>query len=185
MSDKDAVKMAADAAEEIEREDKEEDDLITLSNGVVLRAKQIPYGLLIKVMARFPRPKVYSQFNEIEQRLIQNPDHPDYIEAVRDWNAKYAEALLNTMLLYGTEAVSTPKKVPTVKSNDWLEGLEVIGEPTFPENKSWRYLMWILTIAAIGDVDFNLITKKVGRLSGIREEDVQKAAEFPGSDKTS
>lgn len=182
MSNKDAVKMAADAAEEIEREDKEEDDLIALSNGVVLRAKQIPYGLLIKVMARFPRPKVYSQFNETEQRLIQNPDHPDYIEAVRDWNAKYAEALLNTMLLFGTEEVSVPEGIPTTQGRNWIESLETIGEPTFPKSKSWRYLMWVLTVAAVGDRDFELITQKVGRLSGIREEDVQKAAEFPGSD---
>lgn len=180
---KDAVKMAADAAEEIEREDKKEEHLITLSSGVVLRAKKIPPGLLIKVMARFPRPKVYSQFNEEEQRLIQNPDHPDYIEAVKDWNAKYAEAILNAMLLFGTEEVSTPEEISTASGSKWIEELETIGEPTFRKNKSWRYLMWILTVAAASDTDYELITREVGRLSGVREEDVQKAAEFPGSDK--
>lgn len=166
----------------VEDINKPEDNTITLSTGVVLRGKLVPPLALIKVMSAFPRPKVPVWLNPSMGREMENPDDPDYIERVRAWKSESGNITLNALILMGTELVSTPKKFPGPDTKDWQEEYQVLGMPMSPENKNWRYLTWITFKAAptIGDLD--LIKEVVGRLSGIPEDKVEAAEQFPGRD---
>jgi hypothetical protein len=159
-------------------------DLISLSSGVVLRVKQAPPLTLIKVMAAFPRPKPPVYRNETMGREVENPDDPDYLERLQAHKTESSSALLNALILLGTELVSTPKKFPKPDENGWLEEYSELGIPAKPESKAWRYLNWVMFKAVANEKDLELIQKAVGRRSGVPESTVKSAETFSGSDET-
>lgn len=173
----------ANTISEVEAED--DDNLIRLSTGVVLEAVQANPNIIIKVLSRFPAPEPPTYFNEKLGRWIENTADPDYELKMRAWQIQYANATNNVFISYGTKIKSVPKKMPKPEDDEWLDRFYAMGEPVMAENKYWRYLNWVLSVAAPADKDTQLIQEKVGRLSGVREADVKNAATFPGGDKES
>jgi hypothetical protein len=158
-----------------------QDNLIHLSTGVVLRGKQAPPLTLMNVMAAFPRPKPPLWMSPAMGREMENPDDPNYIEAVRAWQTDQSNALMVAMIITGTELVEVPKGMAGPDDKDWIDEYALLGLPMHRENKSWCYLRWVQTKAAISADDVQAIMKVVGRLSGIPERAVESAEAFPGS----
>jgi hypothetical protein len=176
---KDTSKLVADAVEESTNKPK----TIKLSSGVVLKMKKAPLGVFIKVAARYTRPEVYKIWVETEKRWFENPDHPDYIAAVKAYESKINDVMLNAIILLATELESKPKGMGGPESESWLDVFGALGLETHTDSKGWRYINWILTNAIITQEDFKLITE-VANASGIAisEEAVAEAANFPGRD---
>ncbi len=166
----------------VEAIEKKESDVITLSSGVVLRVKQAPPLMLIKVMAAFPRPKPPVYRSEVMGRDVENPDDPDYLERLQAHKTESSTALLNALILLGTELVSVPKKFPKPEDNGWLEEFNELGLPARADNKSWRYLNWVMFKAVANEKDLEVIQKAVGRRSGVPETTVKSAETFSGSE---
>lgn len=160
----------------------QDNSLIKLSTGVVLKGKAAPSLALIKVMAAFKRPEVPTFRHEASGRDIPHPDDPDYRNAVQAYEATSSAAMLNTLIIYGTEVYSIPKKFPKPDDNSWLEKYEALGMTAQPNNKIWRFLNWVLFEAAPHPDDMKKIQEVVGGLSGVPESDAQSAEEFPGGD---
>jgi hypothetical protein len=158
------------------------DNTIALSSGVVLRGKQANPIALIAVMGQYPRPKPPTIFVEVMGRNMENTEDPDYIERVKSWEREQSSAILNAMILYGTEFVSKPKNFPGPDDNEWLDEYVTIGLQPRTESKSWRYLTWVTFKAVQNEKDLSLIKEIVGVLSGVREADVKAAETFPGRD---
>lgn len=152
---------------------------IVLSTGVVLTAKQANPNVLIRVMTAVPRPKPPVYFDEMMGRDMENPDHPDYKERVKAWEMEYNNGLLNALVALGTELKSKPKGIPHPDDDAWLRDYRALGLPTVAESKAWRYMTWVLFIAAVTEDDTKAIMEKVKSLSGIKEADVQAAETFP------
>lgn len=167
----------------VEAIESQESENITLSSGVILKVKQAPPLILIKVMAAFPRPKPPVYRNETLGRDMENPDDPEYLERLQAHKTESSSALLNAMILLGTELVSVPKKFPKPEENGWLEEYTELGIPAKPENKSWRYLNWVMFKAVANEKDLEVIQKAVGRRSGVPESAVKSAERFSGSDE--
>ena len=167
--------------EAVEQAQKPEGDTITLSTGVVLRGRQVPPLILVKLLAAFPRPKIPTWISPTMGREMENPSDPDYIDRVNAWKTESSNVMLNALILLGTELVSVPKKMPGPDNKDWQDEYQILGIPMTPENKNWRYLTWITFKAAPDIEDLNLIKEVVGRLSGIPETKVEAAEQFPGS----
>lgn len=157
--------------------------LIPLSSGVILRAKQAPPLALVKVMAAFPRPKPPTWMNPQMGREMENPDDPEYIERLKAHQTESSNAILNALILLGTELKETPKKFPGPDSNEWLEEYSELGLPTRPASKGWRYLTWVTFKAVLNENDLMAIRDAVGRLSGVPEDAVQSAETFSGGDQ--
>lgn len=169
----------------IEKAQEKEDNTITLSTGVVLRGKQVPPLILVKIMASCPRPKVPTWISKEMGREVENPEDPDYIERVKSWKIEYSNLVLNALIILGTELVKKPKNLPGPDDKDWLEEYSMLGMPIYPEKKTWCYLTWITAKAAPKNEDMNLIQEVVGRLSGVPESKVEAAESFPEGDKES
>lgn len=177
----------------------ENSDLIRLSTGVVLRGQKVSSTLLIEVTASSTRPKPPTFFNKQMGREMENLDDPDYIERVQAYKYKMAGSMVTIMILKGTQIVSVPtgmegpdlvKKKKRGKDSteefewpQWLVEYELLDLPMRPENPHWRYLTWVKAVAAPADEDLKLIQEVVGRLSGIRNADVEAAEDFPGNNK--
>lgn len=160
------------------------DNLITLSTGVILKAKPANSTTLIDVMAAFPRPKPPMWYNSTMGRMMENPIDPDYLERVKACQMEQTDAVLTVLIGWGTEYYSKPKDVPGPMDDKWLDKYSLIGLDMRPENKDWRYLKWVKHIACASPNDLQLIQKEVGRLSGISKSDVQAAEDFPGRKET-
>lgn len=165
----------------MEAVDQATDNLIHLSTGVILRGKSAPALALIKVMAAFPRPKPPVYMNKTLGREIENPDDPDYLERIQAYKTESASAMLNALILLGTELDSVPKGFPKPTDEKWIEEYVEVGLQAKPESERWRYLNWILFKAAPLGEDVQAIQAVVGRLSGVPETAVQSAETFPGS----
>jgi len=160
-----------------------DDNLIRLSTGVVLEARQVPSGQLIKVMSRFQPPEPPMYFNKDLGRSLPNTADPYFETRMKEWEQNRVSALLNILIIYGVSLKSKPKGMPGPDDDEWLDSFYAAGEQVVADNKYWRLLNWVTAIAAPKDEDIKLITEKVGRLSGVREADVKDAANFPGSDQ--
>jgi hypothetical protein len=160
-----------------------EDNTITLSTGVVLRGKQVPPLVLVRIMASYPRPKVPTWDDPTMGRMMENPNDPDYIDQVKAWRTELANSTLNALIILGTELVKKPAKFPGPESNEWLDEYKLLGVPMDPTNVKWRYLTWITMKAAPEANDLNLIKEVVGRLSGVPEAKVEAAEDFPEGSK--
>lgn len=156
----------------------ESDDLITLSTGVVLRAKAANPMTLIRVMTANPRPQPPTVFIEVMGREVENPDDPDYIKRVEDWQMQYNSSMLNALIGLGTELVSKPKGMEGPDGSKWLLDYKAFGLKTVPESPSWRYIAWIMFIAAPTEADTKIIGEKVKSKSGVKDEAVQAAETF-------
>lgn len=156
------------------------DNEFELSTGVVLRGKPIPPLVFINLQAADEPPEM-PKFKDNAGTVYTNPDDPSYIEKMKNWNDKQNKRLLNAMIIFGTEIVSVPKGIPKITEDEWIDLLETADVETKPENQSWRRLWWTMTYAAVNESDFELISQTIGRLSGVPEEDVDKASKFPGS----
>lgn len=199
MSDKNETDVKVDdikTAMAVDKAQEESSDLIELSSGVVLRAKKANPLVMIRVMAAFPRPKPPTWFDPTMGREMENPNDPDYLEKVQAWQMEMSSSMLSAMIMLGTELESKPKGFPgphpsKSKSNGsekvewpaWIEEYALLGIPMHTQNASWRYLTWVMFKAVEDEKDLEKIREVVGRLSGIREESVQTAEQFPGSDK--
>lgn len=116
-------------------------------------------------------------------RDMENTDHPDYIEAVKAWQTDQSNALMVAMIITGTELVSVPKDMSGPDDDSWIEEYALFGLDLHPENKSWRYLRWVQTKAAVSADDIQRIMEVVGKLSGVPEKAVKSAEAFPGGNK--
>ena len=157
----------------------EDGNLIHLSTGVILRGKAMPPGVFINLAVNNPPPQ--APMYKVGDNYFANADDPTYIEQFKFWSDDKNKNMLNAMIIFGTELEKVEKGLPKLEDTDWVERLDLSGIRTRPENKSWRFLFWVLTIAAPIPADWEEITKVVGRLTGVPERDVDSASKFPGS----
>ena len=152
-----------------------------LSTGVVLRAKSIPPGVFLSIMGKNPPPDPPTYYDPIKDLSYTNVDDPGYMEKMKHHDSVQSKEMLYAMVIFGTEFVSKPKEVASMTSNDWVAKLELTGVKTYPQNKQWRYLQWVLSVAIMNTDDFTVLSEKVGKLNGVSEADVESAAKFPGN----
>jgi len=168
-------------SEVLDAEGQADDVIIRLSTGVELNAKQANPNVLIRIMTKTPRPDPPQVFMKAMGRYMENPDDPDYIARVKAWEMDYNAAMLNALIGLGTTLKSKPKSVPAPEDDDWIEDYKALGLPVVPESRNWRYITWVLFIAAPTDKDMRVIGEKIKNLSGVKEEAVHAAETFPAS----
>lgn len=160
-----------------------DDRLITLSTGVVLKGRQVNPLVLTRLMGNNPKPRPPRHFIPVMGREMENPDDPDYIEAVKQWKVENSDALARAMILLGTQLHSLPEGFPGPDDPSWTNEYGLLGFEIRDDEK-WRYLNWVQFKAIANEGDVRAIIQVVGRLSGVREADVKSAEAFPGSNPT-
>lgn len=169
----------ADVAAGVDAALEPDDNFIRLSSGVILEARAASPNLLIRAMSR-PRPEIPTYYNEKIGRVMENPDDPGYIKRVQSYEMEISATMLNVLIGTGTTLSACPEGIDGPDGNIWISDYAAMGLPTHTESPAWRYITWVLFIAAPKDTDTKSIMEKVGRLSGIREETAKAAQQFPG-----
>jgi hypothetical protein len=151
------------------------DDTFTLSTGVVLKPTRVPSMVFPELMSRMERPKPPRVFIEDIGREEENPADPDYQSRLEIFNAEYTKAIIDTMIILGTEVVYVPDNVAKETDTRWTLKIKALG--IVPTDEIQRYLLWVKFVAATDNKDIEAIMREVGRLSGVSEEDVSEAVE--------
>jgi len=169
-------------SKKLDAEGETDESFVRLSTGVELNVQQANPNILIRVMTAYKRPEPPQVFIADLGRYMENADDPDYISRVKAWEMEYNNGMLNALVALGTSLKSKPKNLPSPNDDSWIADYKSLGLPAIPESKSWRYMTWVLYLAAPTDKDIKLIGDAVKKLSGVREATVQDAATFPRSD---
>lgn len=153
---------------------------LTTSVGVVLEVYNPPAMALRDKQRQLEKakPKVPVVYLESKGREEENPNDPDYIQAMNDFNEQLGLELYNAAVLLCVKVKMVPAGVTECDDDSWVEDFEVIGMP-IPNGRA-RYLAWIKYIAAPAASDMAAIENAITRAAGVAEEDVaEAAASFP------
>lgn len=150
---------------------KEEDNLTTLSSGVVVRHKKVPPMILAKIESKFVEPPVPSVYDEQSDRYIPNPDDPNYERELNQFRMDKGNAMLDAMMALGTELVSLPEGLPKPDDEDWIENLAYLGVEV-PKLAIGRWLAWVKYVAATDTSDIQELAKHGSQALGITEAEV-------------
>ncbi len=160
--------------------------LITLSSGVVLKAKAVSPMLLLRLATRFEEPQIPMIHDDSKGREMPNPLDPDYLAAKTAYDGKLTQVMVDGFVMYGTTVETVPEDIDEPGDDGWIDMLRAIGEETDPKNKYWRYMTWVETQAIKSAEDMMMLVEEVGRLSGVSEKEVTAAVEnFRGSEEGS
>lgn len=151
------------------------------TNGIKFKLKKVPSMLATEASRRavIPRPPVV--FIEAKGRSEENPDDPDYKEALRDAQIQQGILGVNTYLSFGTEVVSLPEGIIDWTEPEWSEDITDVTGVVIPVKGKARYCAW-LKFYALSDEDFTGLNLAIARHSGyVPEADVTAAEdEFRG-----
>ena len=139
---------------------------VTLSTGVVLKVWSInPMLLDFSLRTNLPPlPRPPKVFIEAKGREEENPDHPDYIRAVADYNSAKADLVNDLLMGLGTEIASVPEGFSRPKDKGWADDLEAVGVKV-PADGLKRYIYWAKFVAVRNAQDvidtLNAITENI------------------------
>lgn len=160
-----------------------DDNILTLSTGVKLEVFK-PVLLVIREVERqinASKPQPPKIWREDKETHEENPNSPEYLEALQAWQADGIERQFGIAVITGTKINFVPENIPALESEDWQGVLSILGSE-LGKTKQERYLQWIKYVAAPDTLDFFSITARVMSLLGIKEEEVASAVETFRSD---
>ena len=147
----------------------------TLSTGVRVRLHAVSLDTMDRAMRKLPKPVVPVWHNPDKDADEQNPNDPDYIEAVAQYNVDQYRVSRDIFILFGMELVDgMPEDDRWLKQLRLLERLGDIDLSMFdlddPVDREFLYKQHI----ALGQQDTPLIST----IWGVTMPEVEAAAEF-------
>lgn len=176
-SEADAIATAADnAVGALESIEEDEDKFhVVLSSGIVLRIKPVPPLALRRAVTSVPPPAVPIVYIESKGREEPNPNDPDYLKAVQEYEQNQILRMTDVLFFLGTAIESIPDGLEGPEGDEWIAELEVLNLPVDKDNKYKRYLSWLTDYALMTERDIaKTVTKCLG-VSGVTEVEVQRA----------
>ena len=150
---------------------------VTLSNGVVLGVRPVPPLAIRQAVLNVPKPPVPVTFLEDKGREEENPNDPEYLEALAAYRDATGQAALNVLLLMGTKLESLPEGLCGPDGDEWLGDLEFLGLTIDKENPRARYLAWLQFYAIPSNADITRALEGPAKAAGVAEGDVAAAIE--------
>lgn len=169
---KTAEQRAMEAATEPSRDGSDGDNIITLSNGIRLRVQRVAPLAIREAVLRVEKPRPPMVMVEDKGREEENPQHPDYLRAMEEYEEATGLAAMNVLLLMGTAVESIPEGLSRPEDDDWVENLEFLEIEVDRDNPKARYLAWLRYSALTSDQDLAACVGIAREFAGVKEEDV-------------
>lgn len=159
------------------KEDANDERLIELSNGVVLRFKKVSRNE-ISYAARnanrdHPEPKPPMIRIENKGRDEPNPNNPDYKQALLLYNIEATARVMDVLYARAIEVVTRPPEISAPESQEFQDYLELVQGETLRQSELGRLVQW-LRYWAIPDEDQLAFQRKVLQLAGVPVQDIRE-----------
>lgn len=148
---------------------------VILSCGVVLRFKPVPSLAIREAAMRIEAPQVPVVHMEDKDRDEENPNDPDYLRAVAEYEAAKALVANDVILLLGSDIESVPEGIAALQDQSWVQDLQALGIEFDTENHAARKLAWLKFYILRTDEDSIKALMGPMRSAGVSEVDVAKA----------
>lgn len=124
------------------------EDILTLSNGVVLRRKPLPRTRIMALVEKFPLPPIPEVYNKEKGKMEKWDGSEEYQKAKQKVEMNQALAMIDLIIASGLEVVSIPDSVPPIEDDEWIEELELSHISVKKDSKVVRRFSWIKFVAA-------------------------------------
>lgn len=91
-----------------------------------MKLKAVPQSALTRIIEQLDKP-VVPKFQLPDGTWEENPNDPDYINAMDIYATDVMSAVQSAYTQLGTEVVGIPDNIPPADSDDWIEELEYAG----------------------------------------------------------
>lgn len=152
-------------------------DEIVVSTGVKFGIRDVPVMAFRDLQKRLEqgRPHAPVHFIEDKGREEENPNDPDYQDALTKWNEETEMKLMDFVLMKGVEVTKITNGVEPIDSKNWAEECKYLGIEV-ADSGGVRYLQWLKYVACPTADDISKLVLGAGRKLGVTEEDVAEAA---------
>ena len=154
------------------------DARVTLTNGIMIQTKPLSQDAIRRTIGVVPKPKIPIVFIESRDREEENPNDPEYLDALEKYNTEILTRVYKTMLVLGTHCHTVPSNEYLPESDEWIQLLAVAGVEAKFENQFERYHEWLTLYACTSQFDYNHLTSVLYRRVGVMEKEVIDAIEF-------
>jgi hypothetical protein len=164
------------------REEDVLDGILELTTGVRIRLGHVPPGILEDVAGRVQAPRVPNWFNPDKGVEEPNPNSPDYLAALAEYELKQAAAIMDAIALFGMDLVDG---VP--EDDSWIGKLKILSrrggfdmsgyDLDDPIEREFLFKRYI----ALGNEDLMTIGKAVGTVTS---HDIERARASFRDDET-
>lgn len=148
---------------------------VTLDNGVVLGIKAVPPQLVRRAVTRLKRPLAPKFHNEENGREEENPNDPEYVNALAAYEEASSTTGTNVLLAAGTWLASKPDDVPGPDEQGWREMASFFEIDVDESSGLALYLSWLNLYAITSEEEWVRVLLAVSSRTGVSEEDVQRA----------
>jgi len=156
---------------------------LTLKSGVKLLLKEVPPYAIWAAIEKLEEPILPIVMMEAKGREEENPFDPEYLEAVKEFEAKRANVIHELMWVFGSKLLEVPEGMAGPEDDEWTEQLEYLGI-NLGTTKGERYVQWLKYCAITHADDIEAFNVAQARLGGATEEDVAKVADsFRGDEE--
>lgn len=178
-----AMRVAAEATAE-EKESRVVPETVTLSNGIVLKVKPVPPFLVRAAVTKLEKPKIPFFHNDEKGRDEPNPSDPAYLDDLEEYEEQTTEVGTNVLLVAGTEVAEVPEGCYGPDDQSWKELAEFFEIEVNTDKPMANYLNYLKWYALASAEDLVAVLRPLMIMTGLTEEEVQKAAEGFRSQKT-
>lgn len=162
-------------------QDKRAPRVFTTRNGVQLKLRGVSPFLVLESQKRVVKPQEPTWFNEAKSREEPNPNDPNYLRSVDEYNTKMAEVVNDTYLANGVTLLpdqTLPENVPNIDDDDWVDGLRYSLGIDIPASGIGRRVLWLKYCVVTHVEDLGDLIAAISVASGlVSEEQVQQAVE--------
>lgn len=154
-------------------------DTFTSSSGVKFKLSKVNNLVIVEAAKKLKAPRVPVMYIEDKGRDEENPNDPDYVEALQTYQMEQGMLLVNTYLAFGTKILSDslPEDKLPLDDISWSDDLKETLDIDIPIKGKARYLRW-LKFHLLGDEDMNNLARAVMNFSGrVTQGDVAAAEE--------
>lgn len=169
------------AAREIEQQD--DPGTFTTTEGVKFRLKKVPRTTFSKVLDKFEAPSPPTIWIEEKGRSEPNPNDPDFLKHMRDFDLESSLGLMMALVMLGSDVIDVPAGVERPEDTDWSETLEVIGFE-IPAGGKARYAAWVRNVVLVDEENLTKMAAAISHFNGwIKVAEVQQVMNSFRSDE--
>lgn len=147
---------------------------ITLTNGIVLEAVAIPEEPIRRAVMAIPLPEVpVAKLGDLDIEE-ENPNDPDYQEALQVAQGQRVDAGYRVATILGTKCKKAP---PGFKpgQDKWIEQLEGVGIEVDTSSEFKRYVEWLYLYALADPIDHGIVAQTALQFSFVEVAELSQA----------
>lgn len=150
------------------------DEPFKLSTGIMVRLIPVPIATIQEAVVAVKDPPVPKQKVDGKDYLVDNPADPEYLAAKQDAFIKRTQVAFDVMAMLGVELIDgLPEDDTWLKKLKFLEKRGHLNLSGYDLEDSFEREFVFKRYYALGNEDWN----KISQLSGVTEEDLQRAKE--------